>query len=251
MKLPFFKSNKGNTRQSLSKSIKNIFGFSPGNIFVYELAFLHKSVKLERDGHRLSNERLEFLGDAVLDLAVADFLFRKYPYKDEGFLTEIRSRLVSRSHLNRLSEKLGIDKLIVTECDISNSSKSFKGNAFEAFIGAVFIDKGFNFASHIIVHRILALHVDIDDILNNDTNFKSRLVEWCQKNKHSFEFVIRDSSISKRRKFYSVDLLIDGAMISSAEDYSVKGAEQIAAGKGLDELQKLNNDVHLEQKEMI
>lgn len=251
MKLPFIKRNRDHSQQSLSKSIKNIFGFTPGNIFVYELAFLHKSVKLTKDGHRLSNERLEFLGDAVLDLAIADYLFRKYPYKDEGFLTEIRSRLVSRNHLNKLSEKLGIDKLIVTECDISNSSKSFKGNAFEAFIGAIFMDKGFNFASHIIVHRILALHVDIDDILNNDTNFKSRLVEWCQKNKRSFEFAIRDSSTSKRRRFYSVDLLIDGVVISTAEDYSVKGAEQIAAGKGLEELLKRSDTIFQEEKEII
>ena len=129
--------------KDLYESIKNIFGFYPGNIFLYKLALTHKSVAEEiKEGVKDSNERLEFLGDAILGSIVADFLFKKYPFKDEGFLTETRSKIVSRFQLNHLSLKLGLDKLIVSSSDKQTNARSILGDAFEAFVGAMYLDKG-------------------------------------------------------------------------------------------------------------
>ena len=130
--------------KSLAFNVKNLTGNFPGNINLYKQAFRHKSVSYEIfNGSRVSNERLEYLGDAVLSLVVADYLFRKYPFKDEGYLTLMRSKIVSRANLNKLSEKLGIDKLIMHDNDSSSVYRSIKGDAFEAFIGAIYIDKGY------------------------------------------------------------------------------------------------------------
>jgi len=139
--------------KSLYHAIKNIFGFYPGNIFLYKLAFRHKSVAQKQHGTLISNERLEYLGDAILGAVVAEFLFKLYPYEDEGFLTDMRSKLVSRVQLNKLSAKLGLDRLVQINASKSQYSKSYKGDAFEAFIGALYLDKGFDFTSQIVVKK--------------------------------------------------------------------------------------------------
>ena len=145
-------------------AIKNIFGFYPGNIFLYKLAFRHKSQAEELlNGVRVSNERLEFLGDTVLSTAVADYLFRMFPYKDEGFLTEMRSKIVSRSQLNKLSLKLGIDQLIICTQDNNNVYRSIKGDAFEAIIGAMYLDKGYNFTRKVLIDRVIKNNFDITE----------------------------------------------------------------------------------------
>jgi len=129
--------------KQLFVALKNIFGYYPGNIFLYKLAFRHKSQAIElNNGNRVSNERLEYLGDAILSAIVADHLFKMFPYKDEGFLTEMRSRIVSRAQLNKLSQKLGIDTLITVNTENNNVYRSMKGDAFEALIGAIYLDKG-------------------------------------------------------------------------------------------------------------
>ena len=133
---------------NLSQNIKNIFGFKPGNIFLYEQAFLHKSAHVERNGREISNERLEFLGDAVISIIVADYLFKKFPFADEGDLTEMRSRIVSRNSLNKIAEKLGVAKLItINKTPLNNT---YTGNALEAFFGAVYIDKGYSFTQNFV-----------------------------------------------------------------------------------------------------
>ncbi|MDZ7742533.1 MAG: ribonuclease III domain-containing protein [Bacteroidota bacterium] len=134
-------------------------------------------------GVRLSNERLEYLGDAVLSSAIADYLFKKFPYKDEGFLTEMRSKIVNRAQLNKLSKKLGLDRFLESENDSKNLCKSINGDAFEALIGAMYLDRGYNFTRRIIIKRIINLHLDIDEIEKLENNYKSKLIEWSQKEK--------------------------------------------------------------------
>jgi ribonuclease III len=228
----FFSSDK-----KLCSSIKNIFGFYPSNVFLYQLAFRHKSAAKEIvNGLKMSNERLEYLGDAVLSSIVADYLFKKYPYKEEGFLTEMRARMVSRTQLNKLSIKLGLDRLIKSEM-YSHQSKSMHGNAFEAFVGALYLDKGYNFTKRILLKRVVEVHLDIEKIQNEDNNFKSQLIEWSQKEKIPIEFKVMEEIGNGYGKQYLVELQVNNKPYSTGTDYSIKGAEQIAACKALEKLQ--------------
>jgi ribonuclease III len=168
----------------LKQAIKSILGYKPGNIYLYHLAFLHKSATLETfNGIKVNNERLEFLGDAILDAVTADYLFRTFPAKDEGFLTEMRSKIVSRATLNKLSQKMGIDHLIQLDGSLSGTLRSFKGDAFEALIGAMYLDKGYDFTRKIILERIIRYYFNIDELVNQEVNFKSRIIEWAQHEK--------------------------------------------------------------------
>ncbi|PLW94487.1 MAG: ribonuclease III [Marinilabiliales bacterium] len=232
----FFLGKKNKYASNLRKSIKNIFGFMPGNIFLYELAFVHKSARAEMDGHEVSNERLEYLGDAVLDLIVAEYLFKKYPLVDEGELTEMRAKIVSRKTLNRLSENLGIDGLIQIKKAYTNGNKSYKGNALEAFFGAVFLDKGYLFAKKLLVEKIFSRHIDVDHLLQTEINFKSKLIEWCQKEKHDLDFEQIDIIGTGRRKQYFIEARIDNECMGRGIDFSIKGAEQVAAEKAMSKI---------------
>ena len=230
----YFSENK-----SLLFSIKNIFGFYPGNIFLYKLALRHKSVAKEIvNGFKLSNERLEYLGDAVLSSVVADHLFKTFPYKDEGFLTEMRSRIVSRAQLNKLGQKLGLTKLVLSSADSRNQCKSMSGDAFEAFIGALYIDKGYNYTKKIIIERIIKVHLDIDELVNQDANYKSLLIEWSQKEKKQVEFKVLEEIGEGFKKKYLVEVCIENKQIAKAQDYSIKGAEKLAAEKAYKEIPK-------------
>jgi ribonuclease-3 len=218
--------------KELSQSLKNIFGFYPGNIFLYQLAFKHKSVSSETiNGYKLSNERLEYLGDAILSAVIADFLFKKFPYKNEGFLTEMRSRIVSRASLNKLSQKLGLDKLINFSNDGRSKFRSLGGDAFEAFIGALYLDKGFRFTRKIIIKRIVEMHIDLENLEKNDYNFKSKLIEWAQKEKQQLDFKMTGETGESYEKMYVVEVVVNEKTYSSAKDFSIKGAEQLAAEK--------------------
>jgi len=220
--------------KQLFVALKNIFGFYPGNIFLYKLAFRHKSQALElNNGSRVSNERLEYLGDAILSAVVADHLFKMFPYKDEGFLTEMRSRIVSRAQLNKLSQKLGIDTLITASTEKNNVYRSMKGDAFEALIGAMYLDKGYNFTRQIVIEKIIRQHFDLHELENNNTNYKSQIIEWSQREKRPVEFVILNEVGHGYNKQYVVDILVDKVSMGKGRDYSIKGAEQDAAMKAL------------------
>ncbi len=224
--------------KKLFLSLKNIFGYYPRNISLYRLAFRHKSVAKElSNGIKKSNERLEYLGDAILDAVVADLLFKKFPYKDEGFLTEMRSKIVSRSQLNNLSHKLGLNKLINSANDKKNICKSMNGDAFEAFIGALYLDKGYTFARKIIINRIINIHLDIDELEIQIVNYKSRLVEWGQKEKKSVDFKVIEEIGEGYKKQFLVRIFVEGEVVESGQDFSIKGAEQIAAEKAFSKLQ--------------
>ncbi len=215
----------------LPDAIRNIFGYYPKNIAIYELAFRHKSAATRiNNGFRQCNERLEYLGDAVLGSVVADFLYKKFPFKDEGFLTEMRSRIVSRSNLNLLSRKLGLNKLIQASRDSGIKTSSIPGDAFEAFIGAVYLDKGYNFTKKLIVQQIIQTHLDIDELMQRDINFKSKIIEWAQKEKRSVEFnIVEEDDRGKNGKLYTIELEIDKEIAGRGQDFSIKRAEQSAS----------------------
>ena len=220
------------TDKEIYQSIKNIFGFYPGNIFLYKLALRHRSVaKKVADGTKMSNERLEYLGDAILGAVVADYLFKKFPLKDEGFLTDMRSKIVSRSSLNKLSQKMGIDKLILVDNDSNKHFRSINGDAFEAMIGALFLDKGYDYSVQIIVNRIIGVHFDMDMLQSTEMNHKSTLLEYCQKNKLNLEYKVINEVGNGYRKQFEVEVIVDGKSFAKAVDYSIKGAEKLGAEK--------------------
>lgn len=218
--------------KDIYNSIKNIFGFYPGNVFLYKLALRHKSAtKKKINGLRINNERLEYLGDAILSAIVADFLFKKYPYETEGFLTEMRSKIVSRAALNKLSLKLGLNSHIMSGGKQGKYGRSAGGDAFEAFIGAMYIDKGYDFTRKITIDRIICVHFDMDHLKEIEVNYKSKIVEWSQKHKIDTQFTVIDQVGEKFQKQYVVAVVVDSKEISRAIDYSIKGAEKLASEK--------------------
>ena len=158
---------------ALAQYIKNVFGFRVNNIALYEQAFIHRTAVKSEEQERESNERLEYLGDAVLSAIIAEFLYKKYPVANEGFLTDMRSRLVSREQLNKLGRKIGLDKFIVKNESIHNLSASLYGNTFEALVGAIFIDKGYEKTRKALLNRILGNCIDLNVIEKEDNNYKA------------------------------------------------------------------------------
>jgi len=221
----------------LYSAIRNLFGYYPSNIRLYKVALSHKSAPQQwLKGQQVNNERLEYLGDAVLSSIVADYLYKKFPYQNEGFLTELRSRIVSRSRLHKLSLKMGIDKLIYQGSGTFTASKSIYGDTFEALIGAIYIDRGYDFTRNIILRRIIDVHLDMDEIERTDTNFKSKILEYAQREKKQLEFKVVEELGEGHRKQYVVELLMNNEPVSRGLDYSIKAAEQIAAEKACEKL---------------
>jgi ribonuclease-3 len=229
--LTFFRyRNKAD--RALASSIHNIFGFYPKNIELYKLAFTHKSMSVKTTGYSISNERLEFLGDAVLSTVVAQFLFKKFPTRQEGFMTEMRSKIVSRASLNKLSLKFGLENLInYARTNEQAKSKSMGGNAFEAFTGALFLDYGYNFTYKIMVNRVIKMHIDIEELEKSETNYKSKLLEWAQRQKRRVVFNQVAVKGNGHDRLYHIQVTIDDQEYGKAADHSIKGAEQLAAEK--------------------
>lgn len=222
-------------------AIQNITGYTPRNLHLFKLALLHSSVARENaDGFKESNERLEYLGDAILGAVVADYLFRRFPYKNEGFMTEVRSRLVSRESLDKLCRKIGLDKLIEydTKRKTVSSFKSIYGDAMEAFVGAIYMDRGFEFCQDFIIKEILHNHIDLDAVIETDSNYKSRLIEWSQKYNKLVRFEILEDKVGgSNNKQFKVQVMIDDKMISQGAGYSKKHAEQDAARRACEGLE--------------
>jgi ribonuclease-3 len=217
------------------RKLKNLLGFVPGNVHLYKMAFRHKSVAVTiKEGAKNSNERLEFLGDAVLGSVVAELLFKKYPYKDEGFLTEMRSKIVSRANLNQLSRKLGFNELIQFDArmiSFPNKQGSLLGDAFEALVGAVYLDRGYVFTKSFLLNRIIKPHVDIHLLEQTETNFKSRLIEWCQHTGKEIVFRQTDNPEGESSKMFSIEAVVDGIVCGLGRDFNKKSAEKSAAEK--------------------
>jgi ribonuclease-3 len=221
------------------KSLKNLLGFVPGNLSLYRLAFRHKSVAQNvKKGVKNSNERLEFLGDAVLGSVVAEVLFKLYPYEDEGFLTELRSKIVNRANLNQLARKLGIEQLIQYDNRMVNSTRqgSLLGDAFEALIGAIYLDKGYDFTRNFLVNHIIKSHIDIHRLEQTETNFKSKLIEWCQRHGKDITFELIENQDGESTKLFTVQASIDVEIMGQGKEFNKKNAEKLAAEKACEAL---------------
>ena len=221
------------------KKLKILLGFIPGNLSLYRMAFRHKSIAVNvKKGVKNSNERLEFLGDAVLGCVVAEVLFKLYPYKDEGFLTELRSKIVSRVNLNQLARKMGFEQLV--EYDnrmVSNTRQgSLLGDAFEALIGAVYLDQGYDFTKNFLINHIIKSHIDIHTLEQTETNFKSKLIEWCQRHSKDISFDLVENQEGESTKLFSINAIVDGEVMGLGKEFSKKNAEKLAAEKACEAL---------------
>jgi ribonuclease III len=205
--------------------------FKPGNLSLYQLAFQHGSVKTSKH----SNERLEFLGDAVLSLIIGEYLFKKYPLKEEGFLTEIRARIVNRASLGSLAKKIGIDEVLHYNRDAiqQGSFKYIYGNALEALIGAVYLDKGYKRCCKFVLDRLLCLHIDLETLVQTDTNYKSQLVTWASRNRKHLHFEILNEQRTERFKAFTAQVIIEGQVAGQGRGSNKKQAEQQAAQAAL------------------
>ena len=212
------------------RAVDDMFGFIPNNIELYKLALIHKSASIVlEDGQHINNERLEFLGDAVIESVTSDYLFIEFPDKSEGFLTQLRSKMVSRQSLNGVAKLLGLDEHVITTSSNSASQKHIYGDAFEAMMGAIYLDQGYNFVNRLLINEIFAKYLKLDTLLEAEVDFKSRLIEWCQKNHHTIEFVTEnDKTYSTAHPFFYSKVLIDGMEVGYGAGESKKEAEQRA-----------------------
>ena len=234
MKLPFRKEKE------LYSSLYDILGFFPHDINLYKQALMHRSMARRNDkGRPVNNERLEFLGDAILDAIVGDIVFRHFEGKREGFLTSTRSKIVQRDTLNRLANEIGVSKLIVSNGHMSSHNSYMEGNAFEALVGAIYLDRGYQACMHFMQERILSHVINIDKVAYKEINFKSKLIEWCQKNKVKLRFDLveqrRDNSNSPVFVYKAV---IEGIEGGRGEGYSKKESQQAASKAALQSLRR-------------
>jgi len=216
-----------------------LLGFVPGNLSLYRLAFRHKSVaQAVKKGVKNSNERLEFLGDAVLGSVVAEVLFKLYPYEDEGFLTELRSKIVNRVNLNQLARRLGFEQLIQYDTRMVNSTRqsSLLGDAFEALVGAIYLDKGYDFTKNFLINHIIKSHIDIHKLEQTETNYKSKLIEWCQRHGKDITFELIENEQGESNKLFTVQVMIDGDILGAGKEFNKKNAEKLAAERACDAL---------------
>lgn len=227
-------------KKGLYKDLKKILGFLPQQTDFYKLAFIHRSASIVQSGQAMNNERLEYLGDAVLGTAVANYLFHYFPDQDEGFLTQMRSKIVNGQHLSRLAQKIGLDKHIVSNTSNSRGKRHLYGDAMEAFIGAAFLDIGFRKTEHFIIERLIKAHVNLEELVHIDTNFKSRLIEWGQRERKTIDFYT-DQEPHNPKVFVSY-VRINEETFGSGSGRSKKEAEQEAAKESLIMVEEITAD---------
>ncbi len=218
-----------NARKEPYFLFQQVLGFYPDKIEYYQLAVRHKSVSIPTgSGHFLSNERLEFLGDAVLNSVVTDILYHRYENQREGFLTNTRSKIVNREALNNLAIEIGLDKLVlVTKYVNANTNKNIYGNALEAIMGAIYLDFGYKQCKKFVVQRLMKTFIDLDAVAQNEINFKSKLIEWCQKNRLESEFILVQDTLSGANKHeFLTKLEIQGKTVCEATGKSKKESQQ-------------------------
>ena len=234
IKLPFRKEKE------LYSSLYDILGFYPRNIQYYKLALMHKSIMHRgANGKPVNNERLEFLGDAILDAVVGDIVYRRFPGKREGFLTNTRSKLVQRETLNRLAREMGVCRLILSSGSASSHNNYMGGNAFEALVGAIYLDRGYAGCMQFMERRILNRMINIEKVAYKEVNFKSKLIEWSQKNRIRLDFVVKEQGKDKNGSpFFFFCAVLEGIEGSTAKGYSKKESQQLASKLTLERLKK-------------
>jgi len=224
----FFKQLlKKSPEASFENQLKNVLGIKPGNALLYRTALSHRSVKETADEN---NERLEYLGDAVLSAIVADYLFKRYPYKGEGFLTEMRSKMVNRQQLNDIALKMGLKKLtFYNKFDNSLKGSQIFGNTLEALVGAVYLDKGYAKTSNWVLKQIVIPHMFVDDLELIDINLKNKLIGWANKNGKVLNFELAHEKMEGSRRLFTINAVLDGEILSQGKGYNKKDASQVAA----------------------
>lgn len=229
---------KGSPKKILFFRLIRILGFIPGNIGLYELAFIHKSASLsDSKGNPLNYERLEYLGDAVLGVVIAEFLYRNYPDRNEGFLTKMRSKIVNGDHLSILTQQMGLNLLLDNRIQNEQANRHILGDAFEALTGAIYLDKGYRKTRKFILRRVLRQYVDLAEMEKNETNFKSQLIEWAQKNRKEITFY---TDIEPYDPTHFISFVgIGDTLFGGGSGISKKEAEQNAALETLKELNVL------------
>ena len=219
---------------SFKKNLRNVLGFTPGKLALYRAALTHRSV---RDNADENNERLEYLGDAILSGIVADFLFKKYPYKEEGFLTEMRSKMVNRNKLNEIAIKMGLKKItFYNKFDNSLKMSQIFGNTLEAVVGAIYLDRGFKKTKKWVLECIIIPHLYMEDLENLEINHKNKLYGWANKNGKNLEFETLDERIEGGRRLFTIGAVVDGELLAEGKAYNKKDASQIAAAIAIDKL---------------
>ena len=216
-----------------------MLGFYPRHIQYYEQALHHKSSSIKKEGCRLNNERLEFLGDAVLGAVVGDIVFRHFAGKHEGFLTNTRSKIVQRETLNKLAVEIGLDKLIISSAHTSTHNNYMYGNAFEALVGAIYLDKGYHYCMRFFGQRIMTRLINIDKVAYKEVNFKSKLIEWGQKKRVEIAFdLVEESKEGGSSPVFVTQVTIEGVACCTGKGYSKKESQQLAARSTLALLKK-------------
>ncbi|MBT1687326.1 ribonuclease III [Dawidia soli] len=229
LKLP-----KGKTKsdEKLVSAIQNIAGFTPSNLELYRLATVHSSIAKENgQGFKESNERLEYLGDAILGAAVADFLFKKFPFRSEGFLTEIRSRIVNRETLNLLARKIGVGNIVQYDQKNAHLQQVILGNTLEAIVGAIYLDKGYLRTKKFVIDKLIGPNYDLEELVNSNSNFKSKIIEWAQREGKEVRFEILNVKKGKNHKEFTAQVIVDNEPKGTGYGNSKKKAEQDAAFK--------------------
>jgi len=230
-------SQKTPQHKDFSKFLMNVLGIRPRNLDIYKMAFTHSSTASKNlIGNAFNNERLEYLGDAVLNAIIADYLFKKFPLHLEGPLTEMRAKIVCREHLNKLSQKMGLSKFIIIEPHCR--PKSLYGNTFEALIGAIYLDKGYRKTKHIIINKILLTFMNLESVLKEEHNYKSKLINWAQRRGYKIRFDNKASDNFKGKKMFISQCYLNNKLLAEAEDFVVKRADQLAAEKAWIQLNK-------------
>ena len=221
-------------KKEFKKQLNNVLGFTPGDVSLYKTALSHRSV---REGADENNERLEFLGDAVLSSIIAHYLFKKYPYKGEGFLTEMRSKMVNRQKLNEIALKMGLKKItFYNKFDNALKISQIFGNTLEALIGAVFLDKGYKKTQRWVEEYIILPHLFTDDLEGVEINIKNKLYGWANKNGKALEFETLEEKFENGRRLFTIGATVDGELVSQAKGYNKKDASQIAAQMAVEKL---------------
>jgi ribonuclease-3 len=228
-------AKKKDSKKEIAKFLKNVLGIRPKNLDIYQMAFIHSSASFKNTVTKtINNERLEYLGDAILNAVVADYLFKKYPLYLEGPLTEMRSKIVCRDHLNKLSKKMGLTEFVVIEPKCN--PQSIDGDLFEALIGALYLDKGYNKTKKVIINNLFLNLLDIDSVLQEEHNYKSKLINWAQKKNYKIRFENHAVGNPKGRKLFVSLCYLNNECIAEAEDFKVKKADQLAAEKACKKL---------------
>ncbi|GAC1418314.1 MAG: hypothetical protein NVS1B13_06420 [Flavisolibacter sp.] len=239
--MAFWKTfNKKHHEPSFKKQLKGLLGYTPGNIFLYKTSLTHRSIKDTIDEN---NERLEYLGDAILSALVADYLFKRYPYKEEGFLTEMRSKMVNRQQLNDIAIKMGLKKItLFNRADISLKTSQIFGNTLEALVGAIYLDKGYKKTTKWVNERIIIPHMFIEDLEALEINHKNKLYGWANKNGKQLDFETIQEQMENGRRLFTIGAVINGKVIAQGKAFNKKDASQIAAQLAVEKLGIVNSD---------